>query len=126
MAIAKKVYDITHDRGYELGFIGGGVRQLHHFTEMVGGDVCITMNWEGSCDALIQEDHPVVSRMFNPVQQIVLDELQSKLPQFRQAYWENGLSVDEYETYGAVEYFRDIFIRAWKKALEVIAEERGR
>jgi len=24
-----------HDRGYELGFIGGRVRGLQHFTEMV-------------------------------------------------------------------------------------------
>lgn len=47
-AVAKKVYHLVHDRGYELGFIGGGVRTLEDFTEMVGGDVCITMNWNGS------------------------------------------------------------------------------
>ena len=43
-----------HDRGYELGFIGGGVRELQHFTEMVGGDVCITINWKGHADKLIE------------------------------------------------------------------------
>jgi len=54
MVIAKKVYNIMHDRGYELGFIGGGVRELQHFTEMVGGDVCITINWKGHADKLIE------------------------------------------------------------------------
>jgi len=33
-----------------------------------------------------------------------------ELSQFRQAYWEHGISVDEYEDYVAVEYYRDICI----------------
>ncbi|MBN2009476.1 hypothetical protein JW960_09055, partial [candidate division KSB1 bacterium] len=38
IVIAKKVYRILHDREYNVGFIGGGVRGFQHFTEMVGGD----------------------------------------------------------------------------------------
>ena len=124
MAIAKKVYQVVHDRGYRLGFIGGGVRGLQHFTEMVGADACITMNWKGSCDKLIENDAPVVSRFFNPVQHVVLEELIKKLPQFNQAYWADGLKSEEYEDYGPVAYFRDSFVRAWNNALEVIGEER--
>lgn len=126
MAIAKKVYQVVHDRGYRLGFIGGGVRGLQHFTEMVGADACITMNWKGSCDKLIENDAPVVSRFFNPVQHVVLEELIKKLPQFNQAYWADGLKPEEYEDYGPVAYFRDSFVRAWNNALEVIGEERAK
>ena len=126
MVIAKKVYQEVHDRGYRLGFIGGGVRQLYHFTEMVGADACITMNWRGTCDKLIELDQPVVSRFYNPVQPRVLEELLDKLPEFRRAYYVNGLTVDEYEEYGPVEYFRSMFISSWKKALEKIAEERSK
>jgi transaldolase len=125
MVIAKKVYRFVHDRGYELGFIGGGVRGLQHFTEMVGGDACITMNWGGTVDKLLELDQPVVARLFNPVQEHVLDELLAKVPMFRQAYMEDGLSVDEYEEYGPVRYFRDMFISAWNKTLEVIKERRA-
>lgn len=125
MVIAKKAYRLTHDRGYELGFIGGGVRGLHHFTEMVGGDVCITMNWGGHVDTLLELDQPVVARLFNPVQDHVLDELLAKVPGFRQAYMEDGLSVHEYEEYGPVDYFRQQFISAWKNALKVIGERRA-
>lgn len=125
MVIAKKVYQEVHDRGYRLGFIGGGVRQLYHFTEMVGADACITMNWRGSCETLIEQDLPVVSRFFNPVQPRVLEELIEKLPEFRRAYFVDGLTVEEYEEYGPVEYFRGMFIKSWKSALEKIAEERS-
>lgn len=126
MAVAKKVYQEVHDRGYRLGFIGGGMRELHHFTEMVGADACITMNWAGSCDKLIELDLPAVSRFFNPVQPRVLEELIQKLPEFRRAYFEDGLSEDEFEEYGPVEYFRHMFISSWNKVLARIREERAR
>jgi transaldolase len=125
MAIAKKVYRFVRDKGYQLGFIGGGVRGLQHFTEMVGGDVCITMNWQGHAEELLKLDQPVVARLFNPVQDHVLDELLTKVPAFFQAYMENGLTVDEYEEYGPVEYFRGMFISAWENTLELIAQRRA-
>ncbi|KAA3658137.1 MAG: hypothetical protein DWQ10_11770 [Calditrichaeota bacterium] len=126
MVIAKKVYRILHDRQYNVGFIGGGVRGFQHFTEMVGGDVCITMNWGGTVDKLIEMDLPVVSRLFNPVQEEALDTLLEKVPGFRQAYMENGLTTKEYEEFGPVEYFRDKFIDAWEKTIELVKKERAK
>ena len=125
IVIAKKVYQEVHDRGYRLSFIGGGARGLQHFTEMVGADACITMNWRGTCDKLIELDQPVVSRFFNPVQPRVLEELIQKLPEFKRAYFEGGLDIEEYESYGPVEYFRDSFIESWRNTLEKIKEERA-
>jgi transaldolase len=125
MVIAKKVYRFVHDKGYQLGFIGGGVRGLQHFTEMIGGDVCITMNWQGHAEELLKLDQPVVARLSNPVQDHVLDELLAKVPAFRQAYMEDGLTIDEFEEYGPVEYFRDMFVSAWKNTLELIKQRRA-
>jgi transaldolase len=125
MVIAKKVYHLMHDRDYELGFIGGGVRGLQHFTEMVGGDVCITMNWQGQVDKLLEMDMPVVARLFNPVQQEVLDALLTRVPQFRQAYMENGLHADDYEEYGPVKYFWNMFIEAWQNNVALVKELRS-
>ena len=123
MVIAKKVLQLRSDRGYQLGFIGGGVRGLQHFTEMVGGDVCITMNYRGHADKLLELDLPVVSRLFNPVQPQVLDEL-LKVPEFRQAYMNDGLQVHEYGEYGPVEYFRSMFVSAWNNVLALVKERR--
>ncbi len=45
MSIAKKVHGLVKARKYDCGFIGGGARGLHHFTEMVGADARITIHW---------------------------------------------------------------------------------
>lgn len=125
LMIAKKVYAETKSHYPEVGFIGGGVRGLHHFTEMVGADVCITMNFEGQAAELLKLDYPVVPRFFNPVPDRYLEELLVKVDEFRRAWYANGLSVDEYEHFGPVEYFRHMFIDAWEKTLKMIEEVRG-
>ena len=120
MIIAKKAYKLIKDINSSIGFIGGGVRGLHHFTEMVGGDVCITMNWEGHADALLEANYPVVPRLFNPVPDNYLDELLAKSEVFRKGYMNDGLKIDEYEEYGPVQFFTSSFIKAWNSANEMI------
>ncbi|MDI6696109.1 MAG: transaldolase family protein [Anaerolineales bacterium] len=125
LAVARKVYDIMIERNYPCVFIGGGARGLQHFTEMVGGKVCITINWEGTADKLLEQDPPVVWRLFNPVPQKVIDELMEKLPDFRRGYLEDGLEVEEFEHFGPVMLFRNSFIKSWKKALQTAKERRA-
>ena len=67
----------------------------------------------------------MVARLFNPVQDHVLDTLLAKVPGFRQAYMEDGLTVGEYEEYGPVRYFRDMFVSAWENTLDLIAKRRA-
>lgn len=124
LAVARKVYDIMIDRGYSAVFVGGGARGLHHFTEMVGGDVCITINWKGTADQLLEEDPPVVERLFNPVPDYVIDELSEKLPDFRRGYEDDGLSIDEFEDFGPVQLFRSGFVKSWSRMLQEVASRR--
>ena len=124
LAVARKVYAIMQERGCSAIFIGGGARGLHHFTEMVGGNLVVTINWQGTADKLIEEDPSVVYRLFNPVPHRVIDELLEKLPDFRQAYMEDGLSVEEYGEFGGVEHFRQIFIKSWNRVLELAKQRR--
>jgi transaldolase len=65
-----------------------------------------------------------VSRFFNPVPDLLIDELLEKLPDFRKAYLCNGLEPEEYESFGPVCHFRNIFVDAWSKAAEVIEKAR--
>ena len=126
LAVARRVYQVMEERGYSAIFIGGGARGLHHFTEMVGGNVCLTINWEGTADKLIETDPPVVYRLFNPVPQKVIDELMEKLPDFRRGYLDDGLAVEEFEGFGPVQLFRSSFIKSWKRVLEMIKDRRAR
>jgi len=124
LAVARKVYRVMHDRGYSAIFVGGGARGLHHFTEMVGGDVCITINWEGTADKLIESNPPVVYRLFNPIPDKVIDELMEKIPDFRRGYMENGLELEEYEGFGPVQLFRSSFMNSWSRVLDLAKAAR--
>lgn len=125
MAVARKLYTIMEERKYPGVFIAGGARQLHHFTEMVGGKICCTINWEGTADKLLEQDPPVVYRLFNPVEKYVIDELMEKLVDFKRGYLEDGLEVAEFEEFGPVKLFRSMFLSSWKKVLGIIQTHRA-
>jgi transaldolase len=124
LAVARKLYQIIEERQYPGTFVAGGARGLHHFTEMVGGKVCCTINWEGTADRLLEQDPPVVYRLFNPVPQQVIDELIEKLPDFKRGYLEDGLEIDEFEDFGPVCLFRSAFIKSWQRVLDLISERQ--
>ena len=126
MSIAKKVHALVKERNYPCGFIGGGARGLHHFTEMVGADASITINWKGAADALIAQNPPVVSRFLQPTPFSVEDVLIEKLEDYRKAYFIHGIEPHEYEHFGPVVLFRTNFEDAWKSTVQFVADYRRR
>lgn len=122
MLAAHKAYRISKSIEPEIGFIGGGARGVHHFTEMVGADACITINWVGTADKLIELNPAVVDRVNRVQPDLVLDELLEKVDEFRKAWQINAISPDEYEDYGPVVLFRTMFIDAWNNALGIIKD----
>ena len=124
ISIAKKIYRIVKEKGYHVGFIGGGARGLHHFTEMVGADCCVTINWKGTADILIEQDPPVVQRFLQPTSESVIDELLEKLEDYRRGYLINAIKPEEYEDFGPVVLFRNSFEKAWNGSLEFIKNRR--
>jgi transaldolase len=126
LAVARKVYWRMKERTSQLGLIGGGARGLHHFTEMVGADACITINWAGTADKLLELDLPVIDRFHSRLSDHVIDVLLEKVVEFKRAFLENGLAMEEYEDFGPVVYFRDIFVKSWTSTLGLIEELRAR
>ncbi|HHW48435.1 MAG TPA: hypothetical protein GXX14_07450 [Clostridiaceae bacterium] len=124
ISVAKKVYRIVKEKGYRVGFIGGGARGLHHFTEMVGAECCVTINWKGTADVLIEQDPPVVQRFLQPTPESVIDELLEKVEDFRRGYLIHAITPEEYEHFGPVEYFRNMFEEAWTNARDFIKNRR--
>lgn len=118
--VARKQYQIFKERNYPGIMLGGGARGLHHFTEMVGSDMHITINWKGTADELIKLNPPVVHRMFNPTPDYVVEELVSKIPDFKKAYNDDGLKIEEFKDFGPVLLFRSKFIDGWDYLIEII------
>lgn len=125
IAIAKKTYSIIRERRYPVQMLGGGARGPHHFTEMVGASASVTINWAGSADKIIADDPVVVQRFHMPTPPSVIDELLEKLPDFRRGYFAGAILPEEYETFGPVALFRNMFEKSWKEALARIAAIRN-
>jgi transaldolase len=100
IACMKKAYTIFQQRGYRARLLVAAYRHLGHIREFIGGDLILSMpyEWQLKFNA---SDIPVEERMSCPVEAHILKMLYDKLPDFRRAYDEDGLSIPEFDTYGA-------------------------
>jgi transaldolase len=99
VAVFKKAYKIFQGRGYRVRLLSAAFRNHMQWSELVGGDVVISppYKWQVRFNG---SDVRVASRIEEPVDPEIVDELSRKFPDFRRAYDENGLSVSEFDTYG--------------------------
>jgi transaldolase len=120
LAVSKKLYHLVKERGYRMSYIGGGARGSHHFTELVGGDVNLTINWKGTADLLLESDPDVVWRIFNPVPDYVISVLSDKIPAFKAGIELDGLAVGDFEEFGPVQLFKSSFVKSWEKVQSLV------
>jgi transaldolase len=73
---------------------------LGHWSEFIGGDIILTIPYEWQLK-INASDIEVKERMSNPVDPAILDALLTKIPEFRKAYEPDGMTVDQFDTYGA-------------------------
>jgi transaldolase len=100
VAVFKKAYKIFRERGYRLRLLSAAFRNHMHWSEFIGGDVVISppCAWQRRYNA---SDIEVISRIDKPVDAKIVDTLLSKFPDFVRAYTENGLSHEEFDTFGS-------------------------
>jgi transaldolase len=122
-AVARKEYRLLKARRYPGVLLGGGARDLHHFTEMVGGDVHVTINWS-TAQQLIESDRVIESRIDAQTDEAVIDELSEKFEDFRLAYDEDQLPLEAFAQYGPVQLFRNAFLKGYYLLLAEIASRR--
>lgn len=121
--VGRKEYHLIREHGYGATMLGGGARTTRHFTDFVGGDVHITINWS-TAQELITAETPVISRMNIETPPDVLQTLLETLPDFRTAYMEGMLPVEAFADYGPVQLFRNNFIIGYERLLQAIATRR--
>ena len=123
--ICRKEYQVLKEHSYPGTLLGGGARSLQHFTDFVGGDMHITINWK-EADELLKLDGPVVKRMDTPTHQEAVDELSVKLPNWRRAYFEGAMRPQEFDSFGPLMFFKAMFLNGYVRLVDEIAERRAR
>ncbi len=100
VAVFKKTYAIFRQRGYRLRLLSAAFRNHMHWSEFIGGDVVISppCAWQRRYNA---SDIDVISRIDTPVSGGIVEDLLKRFTDFRRAYMEEGLSIDEFDTFGS-------------------------
>jgi transaldolase len=100
IACMKKAYEIYHERGYRARLLAAAYRHLGHWSEFIGGELIVSLphEWQLKANA---SDIDVRERMSHPVDPKIVESMYEKIPDFRRAYEVNGMSVNEFDDYGA-------------------------
>jgi len=111
VATFKKAYKVFQQRGYRLRLLSAAFRNHLHWSEFIGGDVVISppYQWQRRYNA---SDVEVISRIDQPVAPEITEELLDKFVDFRRAYDEDGMSIDEFDTFGPTARTLRQFIQA--------------
>jgi transaldolase len=111
VAVFKKAYRLFRARGYRLRLLAAAFRNHMHWSEFIGGDVVISPPWAWQ-QRFAASGIDAISRIDVPVDTRIIDELQTRFVDFRRAFDENGLALQEFDTFGATRRTLRQFIEA--------------
>ncbi len=100
IAAFKRAYGIFQERGYRTRLLAAAYRHRLHWTELVGGDVVLTMPYPWQVRFNASGIEPA-SRIDVPVDPQLIDDLQRRVPDFVRAYEPDGMVPAEFEGFGA-------------------------
>ena len=99
VAVFKRTYQHFRKRGYRVRLLSAAFRNHMHWSELIGGDVVISppYSWQVRFNGSAIK---VQSRIDLPIKPDILRGLVDNFAEFRKAYEPDGLSVDEFDSYG--------------------------
>jgi len=99
VAVFKKTYRFFQQRGYRLRLLSAAFRNHMHWSELIGGDLVISPphSWQVRFNNSDIDIHP---RIESPVSETIVNNLLRKFPDFAAAYYENGLTIDQFDLFG--------------------------
>ncbi len=100
VAAFKRAYGLYRERGYRTRLLAAAYRNHLHWSQLVGGDVVLTMThqWQVRFNGSRVE---VRSRIDEPVDPAIVAELSELIPDFRLANEPDGMTPEQFDSYGA-------------------------
>ena len=98
VAVFKKAYGIFRERGYRIRLLSAAFRNHMQWSELIGADAVISppSAWQKRFNA---SDVEVRNRIDDPVDPRIVDSLLAHFPDFRRAYAEDGLTVEQFDSF---------------------------
>ena len=121
VAVFKRAYGLFRERGYRARLLGAAIRHHYHWSELIGGDVVITMpsSWQRRFNASDVEVRP---RMDDPVDPAIVAELSDHYPDFVRAYEPDGLRRDEFDAFPPTARTIRAFIASYHELLHQVTD----
>jgi len=121
LAVFKRVAAMFRERGYRTRPLAAAYRHRLHWTELIGGDVTLTMpyQWQRRFNA---SSIQLENRFDQPVPAAHIEELRRGIPDFERAYEPDGLSAEEFDSYGATVRTLRTFIASYWDLVRAVDE----
>ena len=121
VAVFKRAYGIFRERGYRARLLGAAIRHQYHWSELIGGDVVITMpsSWQKRFNASNVEVRP---RIDEPVDPAIIAELSGHFPDFVRAYEPDGLTRAEFDAFPPTARTLRAFIASYHELLHQVLD----
>jgi transaldolase len=121
IACVKRAHALYVERGYRTRVLAAAYRNHRHWSELVGGDIVLTIpsKWQRLFNASSIEVRP---RFDDPVPAEAIEELERLVPDFRRAYEPDGLSVAEFDGFGATVRTLRQFVASYDELVATIRD----
>ena len=121
VAVFKRAYQIFRERKFRSVLLTAAYRNHMQWSEFIGGEVNVSIpySWWKRFNASKIE---VKCNMNIPVRTEVIAMLEANFPDFRRAYEPDGMTLDEFVSFGATVHTLKQFISAYYELLGLIRE----
>jgi transaldolase len=116
LAVAKRAYSIYTERSYDAVLLVAALRGTYHLTELAGAALLMSIHPTYQ-EPFVTQDFPREARIARPVPADVIERLQ-QLPDFVRAYEPDGMTPQEFVSFGTTQRTLSQFIEAGWKELE--------
>lgn len=118
VAVIRHAYEIFQKKGFTSKVLGAAYRNLYHVSELMGGDILHTIpyKWQVYYN---NSSMPIKDTMNEAFPSNILEDLM-KYKEFHKAYDENGLTIEEFDHYGATLRTLQQFSEGYDELIHII------
>jgi transaldolase len=121
VACVKRAHALYRERGYRTRMLAAAYRNHRHWSELIGGDIVLTIpsKWQKLFNASAIE---VRSRFDDPVPAEAIEELERLVPDFSRAYEPDGLTAEEFDSFGATVRTLRQFLASYEQLVATVRD----